>query len=81
VSARWTDLTEEQADALLPVGYVHVTTYVEYGLGSVLPPGLYPVHHLAPRGFTLYEKNDLGHRMSVEYRHVAGGRLRIKCVA
>ena len=68
----WPYLSEEEADALPPVGTCVVSDRVTYPTtGHVLEPGTYDVHHMSPWGPVVYEKNDLGHRLVVERRHVA----------
>jgi hypothetical protein len=53
-----------------PTGTVEVLRDVDFGLGSVVKAGKYPVHHESPWGPVLYERNDLGHMLQVNKRDV-----------
>ena len=79
----WTGLTEEEIDALPPIGWVTIKApvdYAIYGAGpqyQAEPPfevGVrYPVLARCPGGFTMYAKNSLGHRVSVNARRHTHG--------
>lgn len=76
----WYDgLTEVEIDALPPIGYVEVIVdpYVDDAQPPAFGPvdsimGRQPVLHLAPGGYCLYQRNGLGHHVTVGKRHVAG---------